>query len=179
MRTNVIITDDFYNNPYEVRDFALQQEFNVVGNFPGKRTKSFIWPSVKETIQRILNLKVTNWMEHDYSGAFQAVVKNETTWIHTDHFNMWAGVCYLTPDAPHECGTGLYVHKPTKSITKITKDANESLNEKEFELHDVIGNRFNRLVLYRSDIYHTSLGYFGDNVNNCRLFQVFFFDTEY
>ena len=39
MRVNSLIIDDFYSNPEEVRDFALQQEFFVEGNFPGFRTK--------------------------------------------------------------------------------------------------------------------------------------------
>lgn len=178
MRTNVIIVDDFYNNADEVRDFALQQDFNILGNYPGKRTKSFLWPSVKETIERIINIKVTNWMEDSYSGAFQYVLEKENTWIHTDHHNMWAAVVYLTPDAPHDCGTGLFVHKPTKSIVK-NYEGDPYLNPNEFELHDRIGNKYNRIVLYRSDIFHAALGYFGDNITNCRLFQVFFFDTEY
>ena len=39
MKTNLIITDDFYNNPDETREWALRQPFNVAGNFPGRRTK--------------------------------------------------------------------------------------------------------------------------------------------
>ena len=42
MRVNSLIIDDFYNNPYEVREFALRQDFNVTGTFPGYRTKPFI-----------------------------------------------------------------------------------------------------------------------------------------
>ncbi len=34
MLVNSIIIDDFYSNPYEVREFALEQEFFVEGNFP-------------------------------------------------------------------------------------------------------------------------------------------------
>ena len=41
MRTNVIITDNFYSDPDRVRQFALSQEFKVRGNFPGSRTQSF------------------------------------------------------------------------------------------------------------------------------------------
>ena len=54
MRVNSIIIDDFYSNPEEVREFALQQEFFVEGNFPGHRTKSFLSDGIKETIQDIL-----------------------------------------------------------------------------------------------------------------------------
>jgi len=33
--------------------------------------------------------------------------------------------------------------------------------------------------MYRGDYFHASLDYFGDNPQNGRLFQVFFFNTEY
>lgn len=42
MRVNLLIIDDFYNNPEEVRAFALAQDFSVKGNYPGERTESFL-----------------------------------------------------------------------------------------------------------------------------------------
>lgn len=36
MLTNLIVVDDYYNNPDEVRQFALSQEFSVFGNYPRK-----------------------------------------------------------------------------------------------------------------------------------------------
>ena len=50
MAYNLIIIDDFYNNPEEVREFALAQDFDVDGNYPGHRTKSFLTDSIKEYI---------------------------------------------------------------------------------------------------------------------------------
>ena len=47
MAYNLIIIDDFYNNPEEVREFALAQDFDVDGNYPGHRTKSFLTDSIK------------------------------------------------------------------------------------------------------------------------------------
>ena len=74
MRTNVIITDDFYSNPDSVRLFALQQEFKVRGNFPGSRTQSFLNQDVKDAVQSILwNVagEVTEWNQADgLSGSF-------------------------------------------------------------------------------------------------------------
>jgi hypothetical protein len=49
----------------------------------------------------------------------------------------------------------------------------------KWELVDRIANRYNRLVLYRSNMYHTSLDYFGKNLQDGRLFQLFFINTEY
>jgi hypothetical protein len=43
---------------------------------------------------------------------------------------------------------------------------------------DSIGNKYNRLILYRGDLFHASLDYFGKNLYDGRLFQTFFFDTE-
>jgi hypothetical protein len=48
MRFNSLTIDDFYENPMEVRDFALKQEFKVRGNYPGQRTKSFLNPALKK-----------------------------------------------------------------------------------------------------------------------------------
>ncbi len=60
MRTNVIITDDFYTNPLEVRQFALGQEFKVRGNYPGARTEPMINDSIRDTIAITIKLKVMN-----------------------------------------------------------------------------------------------------------------------
>jgi hypothetical protein len=42
-----------------------------------------------------------------------------------------------------------------------------------------VGNIYNRLVLYRGDMFHSSLDYFGKDLKDGRLFQTFFFNTEY
>ena len=31
----------------------------------------------------------------------------DRSWIHTDSWNNWAAVLYLTPDAPESSGTGI------------------------------------------------------------------------
>jgi hypothetical protein len=182
MRTNVIITDDFYSNPDLVRSFALQQEFDVRGNFPGTRTKCFLTEDVKNTIQNLVGNvggNVTEWYAEDgLSGSFEIATSQNRTWIHTDHFNNWAGVLYLTPNPPHTGGTGLYRHKETGNYTRVDKDY-EGYDYTKWDLHDVIGNRYNRLAMYRSDIFHASIDYFGDSLENGRLFQLFFFNTKY
>ena len=49
----------------------------------------------------------------------------------------------------------------------------------KWELTDRLSNKFNRLILYMGDYFHVSLDYFGTNLYDGRLFQTFFFDTEY
>lgn len=180
MKTTLLVIDDFYINPDNVRNFALSQQFDVRGNYPGARTKPFLTDDIKNAISYIMNFsgKVTDWKESSgYSGSFQIALAKDRTWIHSDHNNMWAGVCYLTPDAPHSSGTGLFRHKQTGEFSRVTTD-HESYDYTKWDLFDKIGNRYNRLILYRSNLFHASLDYFGDSLENGRLFQTFFFDTE-
>ena len=40
-KSNLIVIDNFYKNPEKVREFALNEEYSISGNYPGIRTKSF------------------------------------------------------------------------------------------------------------------------------------------
>jgi hypothetical protein len=180
MEATLIIVDNFYANPDGVRSFALSQEFKVRGNFPGCRTDPFFTDDVRSAIEHYMQFagKITNTYESSgYTGAFQMATAQDRTWVHSDPYNMWAGVCYLTPDAPHTGGTGLFRHRATGQHRRETTDW-EGYDYTKWDLFDRIGNRYNRLILYRGDLFHASLDYFGDQPDNCRLFQTFFFDTE-
>jgi len=184
VKTSVIIIDDFYIKPDEVRKFALSQKFDVKGNFPGFRTREFLTESCKNIIQESVKPFTGKFIgfSKQYSGSFQIATAKDRTWIHADHGNKWAGVCYLTPNAPHTAGTGLFRHKQTgaSSVFEVPKGTNiQGLDYTKWDLIDVIGNKYNRLVMYRGDLFHASLDYFGESNEDGRLFQLFFFDTEY
>lgn len=183
MSVSVIIIDDFYNNALEVRKFALSQEFNITGNWPGNRSQSFLTSDTKVAIEKLLFShagKVTDWHDQDgLTGSFQLTYSSNRSWIHTDDCNTWAGVLYLTPDPPLSGGTGLFRYKDNKACinTELT-DSYDSQDMTKWELVDRIGNKFNRLILYRSNLFHSSLDYFGNSKETARLFQLFFLDTE-
>lgn len=179
MDLTLIIVDNFYVNPDIVREYALNLPFDVKGNFPGSRTKPYLPDDLKQAIQHWMTPvgPITNWFENaGYTGAFQIATAQDRTWIHADHYNKWAGVCYLTPDAPHTGGTALYKHKESGQYRRTDKDY-EGYDYTKWDLFDKIGNRYNRLILYRGDLFHASIDYFGDNSRNGRLFQTFFFDA--
>ena len=193
MKTTAIIIDDFYNNPYDVREFALKQEFSVVGNYPGFRTVSHTNPSIYSTIQEAVKNaggQITSFSTDSHNGSYQYALSTDKSWIHADE-QTWAGICFLTPDAPLSGGTGLYRHKatglecrPRRSDGSIDEELlstiyRDSQDMDKWELTDRLANKFNRLILYRGDYFHMSLDYFGTDLSNGRLFQTFFFDTEY
>lgn len=180
MDLTLIIVDNFYVNPDAVRSYALNLPFSVKGNFPGMRTQPYLPDDLKAAIQHwMLPVgKINNWFENQgYTGAFQIATAQDRTWIHADYYNKWAGVCYLSPNAPHTGGTALYQHKQSGHYRRTDKDY-EGYDFTKWDLFDKIGNRYNRLILYRGDLYHASIDYFGDTLQNGRLFQTFFFDTE-
>lgn len=185
MKTKLIIVDDFYTNPDNVRSYALSQPFEVSGNYPGKRTKPYLPDDLKEAIQKIMYNaagKVTDWMEYSgYTGAFQICTAQDRTWIHADSYNSWAAVCYLTPDPPVSAGTALYRWKENKEYERTDNTAPQldGYDYTKWDMTDYVSNKYNRIVFYRGNLYHASVDYFGDNLQNGRLFQTFFFNTEY
>ena len=191
MRVEMLSISDFYNNPDEVRAFAMSQEFGESGNYPGRRTKSFLNNSIKQIIQDNIRPFAGDvvWWGDDNSGAFQYTTAQDRSWIHSDGTTNWAGVCYLTPNAPLSSGTGIFRHKETglknwiytehtEEETKTTAPHIEGMDYTKWEMVDRIGNVYNRLIMYRGDLFHVSLDYFGKDIQDGRLFQTFFFNTE-
>ena len=193
MQISAYIIDNFYSDVEAVREFALQQDFSVRGNYPGPRTQTFLNDSMKDTIERVVSPfygKVNYWSEEQYTGAYQYTTSRDRSWIHADQTTKWAGVCYLTPNAPLSAGTGLFRHKQT-GLTMAPRNEDGSYNKEllgeiykdsqdmtKWELVDRLANVYNRLILYRGDHFHMSLDYFGQDLYDGRLFQTFFFDTE-
>jgi len=193
----LIVIDNFYKNPYEVRDYILKQDFTVKGNYPGKRTISYANKSIKNVLQtyiepfggKITDFPIPEENENNnkdiYNGSFQYTTSRDRSWVHIDSYNNWAGVLFLSPNAPLKSGTRFYKYYDG---TMCERDMNIMENKEEinnfcqdltkWETVDSIGNVFNRLVLFNSKRFHMSMDYFGDSKENGRLFQVFFFSTE-
>jgi len=55
----------------------------------------------------------------------------------------------------------------------------DSRDFSKWDMSAMVGNIYNRLVLYRGDMFHSSLDYFGKDKNDGRLFQTFFFNTQH
>lgn len=184
-KNRIWVVDDFYLNPVEVRNFALKQEFIEGGfgrGFIGRRTAlQFLFPGLKERFQEIMGREIIRWEEHPMNGRFQVAWAGEPLVYHCDD-QRWAGMLFLTPDAPVECGTSTYIHKATK--IRHASDPNilsafrqeSTLDRTPYQPVDVIGNIFNRLVIFDARCIHSASEYFGFNKENSRLWQMFFFD---
>jgi len=184
---NIIVVDDFYEDPDLVRRVALEQEFIAdIRYFKGKRTaKKFLPPGTKQIFEQLLGKKIIAWEEHDCNGVFQYCTAQDSLVIHSD-LQSYAAVIYLTPNAPPETGTSFYRSKKHTNVRSIHSNdslyndvyENDYYDRTRFDEIDTVGNVYNRLVIWNARMIHSASEYFGNSLENSRLFHIFFFDTE-
>jgi len=184
MKVNAIVIDNFYDDPDAIREFILNQDFNVKGNYPGERTRDFRDDNIKKIFEEITGETITDW-EMDYNGCVQYTTRDMDSWVHRDGTD-WAGIIYLTPDAPPSAGTAFFKHKETghtRVLPDTPKEDEDKMNRdstdmSKWDMVDNIGNVYNRLSLFRGKRSHRSMDYFGDSKETGRLFQLFFFNVK-
>ena len=197
MEQDIIVVNNFYKDPYKIRDQALNQGlYPFVNDIPGQRSLGVPLDQsleLKNRFENILGKSIIDW--NTYTGTngrkekmntcFQLITDGEKTWTHHDSSG-WAAVVYLTPEPNIDSGTGLFTHIPTGISKWDPKDKSTDLNlhedrfdESKWQCNLEVKNQFNRLILYRGELYHRSMiPGFGNNYINGRLTQVFFFDTQ-
>ncbi len=191
MRTNAIIIDDFLDDPDYIRDVALNAEYNLTGSFPGSRTYQCdekYNEEIKNKLEAILKTKIVEWTKHRNektdeiidvdTSCFQLCLQDSKTWIHQDP-NEYTAILYLTPNAPIDSGTGVYMHKKTGISRHIESDQVDDIDINNWQLIIFSGNVYNRLFIFRGDLYHRSVvPGFGTDKYTGRITQTFFFNTE-
>ena len=186
------IVDNFYEDPYAVREFALQQEFFDDEGYIGRRTRTqHEFPGLRLAFEEILGKRITNWSDvHGMNARFQINWAGQRLVYHADA-QRWGGMLYLTPDAPVSCGTSTWQHRKTKiramdeidyangGTTLDVFDDRTWVDRTPYDECDKFGNVFNRLVLFDGRLIHSASDYFGvADKHECRLWHMFFFDTD-
>jgi hypothetical protein len=180
------VVDNFYSDPDAVRAFALQQEYEPSGPgkpYIGSRTyKQFLFPGLREEFESIMGRKIVEWESHGMNGRFQFNIEGEPLVYHAD-LQTWAAMIYLTPNAPYETGTMTHAlkgtdirHRNHPDVGRCFRPGSRNLDKTPFEDVDIIGNVYNRLVIFNAGYLHSACGYFGWTQENSRLWQMFFFD---
>ena len=189
----VFIIDNFYENPEAMRQLAMTTpKHENIRYWKGKRSATLddkIMAPIKKRLEEIIGQDFKFLQSH-----FHTCEVTEPLVYHSDT-QAWAGAVYLTPNAPPECGTSLWRSKrsglyraPTeedakrlgKTVAQLAHETydNAILDKTKWELIDQIGNVYNRCVLWRGDLCHSSSGYFGHNEETQRLFQLLFLHVD-
>ena len=195
-KKRLFVVDDFYTNPLAIREHALAQTYFQGEGAVGERTREqFLFDGLKEKFEEIMQIKISDfnddgfgWYNVGINGRFQSCIGGVPQVFHCDS-QQWAGVIFLTPDAPIQSGTSFYRNKKSKVYhnSQIDWSVGENgnafsketfLDPTPFEKQDSIGNVFNRLVIFDGGLIHSGNDYFGHNLETSRLFQIFFFNEE-
>ena len=191
---DLIVVDDFYENPDLIRSFAMNSlGFQPSDYHKGQRSSErFYLNGTKEKFEKIIGRTITNWDHPNYAnGVFQFTTSQDPIVYHVDT-QTYAAMVFLTPNAPLETGTAFYKSKFTgatifdgthnpEEFQKTFKGVSKNLNfydSTQYELMDEVANVYNRLVLFNAKRIHAATKYFGDEIENARFFQLFFFDVE-
>ncbi|MBN9426397.1 MAG: hypothetical protein J0H09_07810 [Burkholderiales bacterium] len=185
-KPQILVVDDFLDNPDAVRAIALQQRF-VKMHSAGVRTEaSFLHLApYKTSFERLLNRPLSNWDDNAANGRFQCCFASDAIPYHSDS-QSYAGVLFLTPDAPAEAGLsffrgrlgGLRRRSPDAERMMLTFGGGAEFDRSRWEELDRVANFYNRLVLFDAHLAHGASAYFGDRIENARLFQNFFFNVD-
>lgn len=204
MRRSIIVIDNFHSNPDEVRNYALNLEYPQPEDsytYPGKNSNGqYYSQEVHQKFESILNRKLTP--AHP-NGYFRLSLEEDSYRqdVHVDPSWEWGAVCYLnTPDqCIDEGGTSFWMHNKTKmercpqtdegaknysySCSKEvwhTTVYGEGLDRSKWTRYFLSPMKYNRTILFRTDLWHSHNYNFGDTLQNGRLVQLFFFNpTEW
>lgn len=191
---SVVVVDDFYENPDEVRRYALSQEFKEDERYhKGLRTSGFIPSWAADRFAGLLGVSGVDFV--GASGVFQYCASKDKVVYHYDS-QQYAAMVYLTPDAPLRSGTetfrsnitGLYGKASPEDAVRLGKDISE-LDSSSFggnnfydrhnmELVDSLANVYNRCVIFNAQLIHAAGGYFGSGKEDSRLFHLYFFNLR-
>ena len=197
-RRNLIVVDDFLDNPDGIREYALKQTYDLLGgkNWPGRDSaechgQDEMTQACSEVVGQQLVISDQNKCSY-----FRITKKGEHGSQHI-HFDpnpglVWAGVLYLTPTFHPTAGTKFWKHKETgwefaptneegaKYGINSHKDMvnffnTEGKDESKWIETDNIAFKYNRLVMFNPFMWHSNGEWFGTGHETARLVQLFFF----
>ena len=201
MKQNIIVIDDFHHNAEEVRQFALNAGYPPPSDgytYPGRNSERAYYPKeLHQKFEDVLNKKL---IPAKPNGYFRLSLEKDSFRqdIHVDPSWEYGAVCYM--NTPEQCidegGTSFWVHNKT-NMDYISMNPKESENVygygslKEHWYSTVYGGgldrsqwtryflstmKFNRIVIFRADMWHSHNYNFGDCLENGRIVQLFFFN---
>ena len=196
------IKDRALPNAAEVAERCLVSKDWVLGHpyakqpWPGKRARNALRPEELSVIEQWVRTQTgADLLWQDTSDASRLVDHNSAQLVgetesrsmpHTDSKDCrFAGVLYLSPQAPETAGTTFYrLRSPDGALGgnlcprqhASLRDALgvPSLPPSAWKEDVAVPNVFNRLLVYRGDIVHAATSYFGSDHRSKRLTVVFF-----
>lgn len=199
MLQTTMIIDDFYDEPEKVREVASRMTYPEPKRsvyYPGRNSKeSLLPPDTDQMFSFILREKLTGAKGHAHGHfRYSLASSHRPAEIHIDPGVTWAGVVCLTLDQDCCGGTEFFRHKKYgtdrapltdeeaqrvygmatrgEAVRRLIYEDGHHLDRWEHMM--TLPMKFNRCVLFRPWMWHTSGVDFGDSIENGRLVQLLF-----
>jgi hypothetical protein len=195
MHRSLIVVDDFYNDPHEIRRIALGFDYPVPDqpkHYPGRNSRERLAPDgLDQVLSQVVGERIRGLVdERSPHGRFRITLAGEAGRyaVHVDPTGLhWVGVIYLS--LPQHCrgGTAFFRHKglgldrTPRTVEQLKPFgagsvdeflAKEGPREESWEHLMTVPMRFNRMIMYRPWAWHSAGESFGDSLENGRLIQV-------
>lgn len=203
---DVIIVDNFYEDPDAVRRYALELEYVP---YAVNRGEPFWYSSALEVKENPLKGKGVRLANDQIKQRLAEIIRSpiddktwETAgdgWNGAFHYKLRSPFPGATSQIHNHAGRDSDVSEGWSGLVYLTKgpkssagtsiwrhketgmcyshDSVYTLNHDEFELVMDVENRYNRLVLFYASIFHVGEEGFGNCIEIARLFQTFFFNV--
>ncbi len=201
MYQSLIVIDDFYPDPEEVRRTALGYEYPEVSGprtFPGRNSRQKHLPrGMDQAVSQGLGARVAGDPNPEAThGKFRITLAADKSryLVHADPTQLdWVGVIYLNPPGQVRGGTAFFRHKglnsdrtpmsqeelavygPSSIGELLRQDGNDP---DKWQHLMTLPMRFNRLILYRPWSWHSADEAFGSGLDDGRLIQLVAFQTQ-
>ena len=198
MYRGLLVVEDFFDHPMEVRKIALQSDYPTVDaplTFPGRNSQqTFLPPQLDQVMSQLVGEPLRGASNPAIGhGRFRITLADEPSryLVHVDpNVLSWVGLIYLT--LPEHCqgGTSFFRHKAlgldqaptqdqlnaygTPSIADLLRQ--DGADPDKWDALMTLPMRFNRLVLYRPWLWHSAADAFGSSLEDGRLVYLVFFE---
>lgn len=199
-----LCVDNFFDNPEEIRKYALSLEYSAAedGTWPGKRSKpldqvNILFHNLITTkIIRLLypmNVEDLTWSTYATFQKIDGNLYSQSGWIHKD-LSEFTAIIYLSH---HEnCGTSIFsprninstiLHEQTRremhikaalENKKLGEDSKELIqHNSQYKKTITFNSKFNRLILFDCAQWHAAEKFNETNINEDRLTLILFFEN--
>ena len=197
------IADGYYAAPGRIRRIALSMKYEEPEGLRGYRSRAYFPKGIRKRIEKTFDIKITEWPtseDPDHANGLFMITHASGRYadpggVHFDEPVSWMTLLiYLTPEAPVDCGTSLAKHRRTGLSGRPTRNDAARLQKPIGRILQIleddgdtpscwietarIGNVYNRAVLFRAGMLHSSTRRFGNSLDTGRLFHSFHFGAS-
>ena len=201
MYNSLLIVDDFYDRPEQVRARALATVYEDPPQqltYPGRNSlQALVPPGLDQLISRLVNEPVrASTGPGNFHCHFRITLAGEPSryLVHVDpSFLTWVGLIYLSKPEDCQGGTTLFRHRTLNSdrtprteagLRQIGVENVRDLLARDgndpscWEALMTLPMRYNRMVLYRPWLWHSAGEPFGRSLEDGRLIQLLAFEPS-